>query len=156
MDVEFHSTKMNDLSVEDWLPNAATLEARYRALEKTRDPQPCACLNNVTGDKSQLPSARVDAKSSLGEDGSGFVTVGVPAQSHKRRKTDSESSDCNQPQPHMYSRQPRIPVEYVHALCAKATLMPVPLKLHTVGRITIFLDDCNYIQLINLTVRQVM
>lgn len=48
----------------------------------------------------------------------------------------------------------RIPEEFLHSLVTHATLLPHPVQLHMMGSITMFLDENNHIQHMNMTLRQ--
>lgn len=45
-----------------------------------------------------------------------------------------------------------IPETYVRALCAQAALLPTPLELRMAGKVTLFLDENNHIQHMNMEV----
>jgi len=89
----------------------------------------------------------------------GYTPDTSPTVRNKRKTSDLDSiSTISSESSHgaAYSpfcaRQPRVPTEYIHALQAQARLLPKAMQLHTKGKITMFLDENNYIQHMNLTV----
>jgi len=166
MDVEFLSTKMYHLPVDEWLPPVSALQYKYQGLGKK---QRLLDVQDVLSPASfrQLQLAEVpspEPSSMLGISPQRIPSVGYtpdtsPTVRNKRKTSDLDSiSTISSESSHgaAYSpfcaRQPRVPTEYIHALQAQARLLPKAMQLHTKGKITMFLDENNYIQHMNLTV----
>ena len=190
MDVECFSTKMYDLSIDDWIPQLSTLGERYRKLiaekkQHLREEQSAADATASTcstssahsissSDTIKCESISVDSFVASGEinninDGCTASTAGPDTIGSIDDQKDSQSKRKRN-EPSAISRATsssnsnacitsdvtdgRIPEEFIHSLATHATLLPHPVQLHMSGSITMFLDENNHIQHMNMTLRQ--
>ena len=190
MDVEVFSTKMYDLSIDDWIPQLSTLGERYRKLisekkQHLREEQsavdatastcsPSSAHSISSGDTIKHGGVSVDSffasgevnnindgctASTAGPDTIGSIVDQKDSQSKRKRNEPSAISGATSSSNSNVCitsdvTDGRIPEEFVHSLAAHATLLPHPVQLHMSGSITMFLDENNHIQHMNMTLRQ--
>lgn len=204
IDVETFSTKMYELSMEDWVPQLCTLGDRYNKLiaekKKLLDaqnnvPKDSQCVHadtstkshsskslssndTVTSEDSDITTSSETSCAEPGNNGSasiqeiastetdvlissecnGTTKGGKKNKSGRKRKVptgDNTGNSVSSNDGSVTAMTSHIPEEFVHSLCAHATLLPQPVELHMVGMITMFLDVNNHIQHMNMTLRQV-
>ena len=71
---------------------------------------------------------------------------------HKRKRAKREALEGNSA-PFRSTHSGTIPEEYSRALCAQARLLPTPMMVQMTGTITMFLDENNHIQHMNMNLR---
>lgn len=172
IDMDVLATKMYDLSVDEWLPQLSTLEEKYQlVMEEKRKAvlakkhKQCVEIDALTTlhvaklDKSPdyaVTEAVSDASSPCGSEydfephhlTDSDVNVG-----QKRKPGRSLSAGDASGVAQVFQPPVHIPEEYVHSLVAKAKLLPEPAQLRMKGTISMFLDENNHIQHMNMTMR---
>lgn len=131
MEVDYHLTKIYDIPYETWVPPEEAVEDMYKApnfkaiIEAT---QPNA---EQTADATDLLASQIltkEYKSAIGK---------------KRRCRSKAAFDLQAVQ--------HIPESYIKHLNEGAVLLKNPQRLRVKGQFTVFLDESNHVQLINLS-----
>jgi hypothetical protein len=180
MDLEVQGTKIHDLELVDWIPKVNQIQQQHTTEEKLakkrRKPLAAKLLPAVGSDNHSEPVIDTDAVANasvaVGIDSVDTVDCSVKEQSGtelpvasltgsattelinkdtKRASAGTKRRGSKAFQEAMFN----ISEAQVHALFAKASLLPTPIAMTLGGTITLFLDDSNHVQHMSLSMKQI-
>ena len=165
MSVAFYATKMYDLSIDEWVPQLEALEEKCTQLaaEKTNKMNlntaalssdvDCSKLDDCASSHSETGSVKTNSSyASRDSDVSDHSNDSEDYSNIKRKRAKREVLEVNSA-PFRSTHSGTIPEEYARALCAQARLLPTPINAQMTGTITMFLDENNHIQHMNMNLR---
>eukprot|EP01032_Pedospumella_encystans_P021270 gene21270-24138_t len=161
MSVAFYATKMYDLSMDEWVPQLEALEEKCSKLatEKTNKKNLTIDLSadddstkvdNCASSSSETGSVKTNSScASRDSDVSDHSNDCENYSNNKRKRAKREVLEVNSA-PIRSTNSSSIPEAYARALCGQARLLPTPMTVQMAGTITMFLDENNHIQHMNM------
>ena len=162
MSVAFYATKMYDLSMDEWVPQLEALEEKCSKLaaEKTNKKNlntaafqsdvDCTKVDDCASSSSEAGSVQTNSScASRDSDGSDLSNDCEEYSNNKRKRAKREVLEVNSA-PFRSTHSSIIPEAYARALCGQARLLPTPMTVQMTGTITMFLDENNHIQHMNM------
>eukprot|EP01032_Pedospumella_encystans_P017314 gene17314-19735_t len=158
MSVAFYATKMYDLSMDEWVPQLEALEEKCSklAVEKPNKKKLIAVdlssdddstkADDCASSSSEYGSVQTNSSHS---DISGHSKNSEEYSKNKRKRAQLEVLEVNSA-PFRSTHSSTIPEAYARALCGQARLLPTPNTVQMAGTITMFLDENNHIQHMNM------
>lgn len=144
MHMKVQATKMYDIELADWIPQLATLDEHYAAAARANLVAHCVVDEPTQAGATFTPTSTTAA---------GTTTEVVTDANNAGATGSSGGAGVSSNSANDY-RQSYIPDAYVYALFSRAKLLPNPHPLVLQGEITMFLDENNHIQHMNLSMVQ--
>lgn len=130
MDVDYHLTKIYDIPLETWVPPEDALADMYKA------PTFKALVDAAHFNVEQEPDATEVLASQFAPDYT--KTVGKKRRNRNKTARDAVTTE-------------HIPQSYIQSLHEGAVLLKTPELLRVKGQFTVYLDENNHVQLVNLS-----
>ena len=165
------ATKIYDLSDDEWIPQLEILNEKCNKLAEEKRIRLKYCpespADTSAGTKSRAESSgpgetidgnyaasdttwndngSMEGNNDNNDGGDGKVGRDEGRPANKRRRGGARTAHTN-------GNSNFISEDYVRALCAQATLLSMPIQLSMTGVVSIFLDENNHIQHMNIRTR---